>query len=106
MALMEMERTATRGDVVLRAAEIVRRRGLTDGPSGMYVDGPVCYYGAVAAAMREMLGLEGYLAPHVVRAYLGISREDMIETWRWNDVPGRTAEQVADRLRADAPSFD
>lgn len=102
MSVLELERTATQQEVLSQAAEILEEGEFTNGSKGMYEKGPMCYFGAVAQAMRDLLGMEGYIASHNVRAYLRLSREEMADIWRWNDVVGRTKEEVVARLRKAA----
>ena len=86
--------------VLLRAAEVVRERGLCQGPwrSG----GPLCAAGAVGVAGGDLglsrAGMEGRVLKFA-RALGGSAATDVHD---WNDAPGRTAGDVAEALERAA----
>jgi hypothetical protein len=86
--------------VLLRAAEIVRERGLCQGP--WRAGGPLCAAGAVGVAAHD-LGLSRTEMERVVlrfaRALGGSVARDVHS---WNDAPSRSAGEVAEALERAA----
>jgi hypothetical protein len=86
--------------VLLRAARLVRERGLCQGPwrSG----GPLCAAGAVGDAGRDL----GLTRPEMEERLLRFARvlggSTFSDVHAWNDAPGRTAEGVAEALERAA----
>ena len=82
-----------------RAAEIMRERGFAKG-TGQDDDGNVCTGGAMAWAVYERMGGED------VRVDLmKMAKEMDLDEFAvpfWNDAPGRTQEEVIDRLEQTA----
>lgn len=72
---------------LLKAAEIVRERGLRQGAYG-FDGGPVCAVGAMFAA--DTTGASVLAARDALSKHLGVQHPMF-----WNDKPGRTAEEVA-----------
>jgi hypothetical protein len=86
--------------VLLRAAEIVRERGLRQGP--WRAGGPLCAAGAVGVAAGD-LGLSRTEMEHVVLRFaraLGGSAAGDVHSW--NDVSGRSAGEVVEALERAA----
>ena len=86
--------------VLLRAAEIVRERGLCQGP--WREGGPLCAAGAVGVAAGD-LGLSRTEMEGVVVRFaraLGGSAADDVHSW--NDASGRSAGEVAGALERAA----
>jgi len=88
-------------------ADVLEERGWTQ-HAYEAEDGAVCLRGAVEYAWAklgelpgnyECLGLDRCLAEHLVG---GSPAFPTVEQAIWNDAPGRTVQQVLDRLRAIA----
>lgn len=86
--------------VLLRAAQIVRERGLCQGP--WRAGGPVCAAGAVGVAGRE-LGLgEPETDARLLRFARALGGSAFRDVHDWNDAPGRAAGEVAHALERAA----
>jgi hypothetical protein len=86
--------------VLLRAAEIVRERGLCQGP--WRAGGPLCAAGAVGEAGSDY-GLDrADMETRVLRFARSLGGSSAADVHTWNDVPGRTADEVAEALERAA----
>ena len=86
--------------VLLHAAQIVQERGLSQGP--WRTGGPVCAAGAIGEASAELELSRAEMEDRVrgfARSLGGTAASDV---HRWNDVPGRTAVDVAEALERAA----
>jgi hypothetical protein len=86
--------------VLLRAAEIVRERGLSQGP--WRPGGPLCAAGAVGQAGEELGLTRSEMEAHLLRFAGALGGSAFSEVHGWNDAPGRTATQVAEALERAA----
>lgn len=89
-------------DALEQGAELIAQRGLA---KGVYedLDGRLCFLGALREALVmdvphrvswEMQGTTAYVDAHGAAAkYLGTAAS------KWNDEPGRTAEEVVDVMK-------
>jgi hypothetical protein len=92
----EPEPLADPDPVLVRAAEIVRERGLCQGP--WRAGGPLCAAGAVGAAAKE-LGLTRPEMESCLRQFAVVLGGAVFkDVHRWNDADGRTADEVAEAL--------
>jgi hypothetical protein len=98
--LPQSESVAQPDPVLLRAAEIVRERGLRKGP--WKAGGPICAAGAVGAAGDDLNLTRPEMEERVLRFACALGGSEPSDVHRWNDTPGRTAEQVADALERAA----
>jgi hypothetical protein len=98
--LPRREPLAQPDSVLLRAAEIVRERGLCQGP--WRPGGPLCAAGAVGQAGEELGLSRAEMEAHLLRFACTLGGSAFSEVHGWNDVPGRTATQVAEALERAA----
>jgi hypothetical protein len=97
---LEAEPLAAPDSVLLRAAEIVRERGLCQGP--WRAGGRLCAAGAVGEAAKE-LGLTRREMEFCLLQFAGVLGGALVrDVHRWNDADGRTADEVADALERAA----
>ena len=97
---LETQPLAEPDPVLLRAAEVVRERGLRQGP--WRAGGPLCAAGAVGVAAGD-LGLSRTEMEGVVLRFaraLGGSAAGDVHSW--NDAAGRSAGEVAEALERAA----
>jgi hypothetical protein len=86
--------------VLLRAAEIVRERGLCQGP--WRPGGPLCAAGALGVAGTH-LGLSRVEMEAVVFRFAhALGGSTVSDVHGWNDAPGRSAGDVAEALERAA----
>lgn len=86
--------------VLVRAAEIVRERGLCQGP--WRAGGPLCAAGAVGEAGKDH-GLDrAEMEARVLRFARALGGSAAGDVHRWNDAPGRSAGDVAEALERAA----
>jgi hypothetical protein len=86
--------------VLLRAAEIVRERGLCQGP--WRAGGPLCAAGAVADAAGDFGLRRRDMEARVLRFAHALGGSAVSDVHGWNDAPGRTVGDVADALERAA----
>ena len=98
--LPQREPLAQPDSVLLRAAEIVRERGLCQGP--WRPGGPLCAAGAVGQAGEELGLTRSEMETHLLRFASALGGSAFSEVHGWNDAPGRTATQVAEALERAA----
>jgi hypothetical protein len=92
----EAEPLADPDPVLVLAAEIVRERGLCQGP--WRGRGPLCAAGAVGEAAKE-LGLTRPEMESCLRQFAVVLGGAVFrDVHRWNDADGRTADEVAEAL--------
>jgi hypothetical protein len=97
---LEVQPLADPDPVLVRAAEIVRERGLCQGPWN--AGGPLCAAGAVGEAAKE-LGLTRPEMESSLLQFAGVlGGAGFRAVHRWNDVDGRTADEVAEALERAA----
>ena len=98
--LPEAQSMAEPDPVLLRAAEIVRERGLCQGP--WRAGGPVCAAGAVGEAGRRPRPPRAEMEARVLRFAHALGGSAAGDVHGWNDAPGRTAGEVAEALERAA----
>lgn len=86
--------------VLLRAAEIVRERGLCQGP--WRAGGPLCAAGAVGEAGRDLGLPRAEMEARVLQLARALGGSAASDVHGWNDAPGRTAADVAEALERAA----
>jgi hypothetical protein len=97
---LEVEPLADPDPVLLRAAKIVRERGLSRGP--WRAGGPLCAAGAVGEAAKE-LGLARPEMESCLLQFAGVLGGAVFrDVHRWNDADRRTADEVAEALERAA----
>jgi hypothetical protein len=97
---LEAEPLAAPDSVLLRAAEIVRERGLCQGP--WRAGGPLCAAGAIGEAAKE-IGLTRPETESCLLQFAGVLGGAVFrDVHRWNDADERTADEVADALERAA----
>ena len=97
---LEAEPLAVPDPVLVRAAEIVRERGLCRGP--WRAGGPLCAAGAVGEAAKE-LGLTRPGMESCLLQFAGVLGGAAVrDVHRWNDTDRRTADEVAEALERAA----
>jgi hypothetical protein len=98
--LPQSESVAQPDPVLLRAAQIVRERGLRKGP---WKDGgPICAAGAVGAAGEDLILTRPEMEQRVLRFAQALGGSVISDVHRWNDTPGRTTAEVAEALERAA----
>jgi hypothetical protein len=100
MVLLETESLVEPDPVLLRAAEIVRERGLCQGP--WRAGGPLCAAGAVGEAGRDIGLPRAEMEVRVLRFAHALGGAAVSDVHGWNDAPGRTVEDVAEALERAA----
>ncbi|MDQ3856912.1 MAG: hypothetical protein M3327_00445 [Actinomycetota bacterium] len=98
--LTPTESPAEPDPVLLRAAEIVRERGLCQGP--WRAGGPLCAAGAVGVAGRELGLTDPEMDARILRFARAVGGSAFSDVHAWNDVPGRAAGEVAEALERAA----
>lgn len=97
---IEARHAAEPDPVLLRAAEIVRERGLCQGP--WRAGGPLCAAGAVGEAGNDH-GLDRpEMEAQVLRFARALGGSAVSDVHVWNDAPGRSAAEVAEALERAA----
>ena len=86
--------------VLLRAAEVVRERGLCQGP--WRAEGPLCAAGAIGEAGRDHGLARTEMEAQVLRFARSLGGSAVSHVHVWNDAPGRTAEDVSEALERAA----
>jgi hypothetical protein len=86
--------------VLLRAAEIMRERGLRQGP--WRPGGPLCAAGAVGNAARDLGLRRTEMEVRVLRFARALGGSAVSDVHGWNDAPGRTVGDVAEALERAA----
>lgn len=89
--------------LLLRAAEIVAERGLSQGP--WRPGGSLCAAGAVGQAAEEQGLSRGETERHLLRFAGVLGGSDFQDVHTWNDAPGRTAVEVIEALERAAYGF-
>ena len=103
IVLPEAEPLADPDPVLVRAAEILRERGLCQGP--WKAGGPLCAAGAVGEAARELGLLRAEMEGKVLRFARSLGGSTVRDVHGWNDTPGRSAGDVTDALERAAYGF-
>lgn len=106
--------TALDAATLRRAADLIDEHGWTQGtsyrcPDGNDVNqwGPGCSMCAVGAISIAGHGVgDGAAAEAAVMKDINARRDRRMSVTYWNDMPGRTAEQVTAQLRATADRLD
>jgi hypothetical protein len=96
----EAQSPAEPDPVLLRAAEIVRERGLCQGP--WRADGPLCAAGAIGEAGSDHGLARTEMEARVLQFARSLGGSAAGDVHAWNDAPGRAAEDVADALERAA----
>jgi hypothetical protein len=96
----EAEPLAEPDPVLLRAAEIVRERGLCQGP--WRAGEPLCAAGAIGEAGTDHGLARTEMEARVVRFAQSLGGSAVGDVHAWNDAPGRAAEDVAEALERAA----
>ena len=99
-APLEPQPCAEPDPVLLRAAEIVRKRGLCRGP--WRAGGPLCAAGAIGEAGSDHGLARAEMEARVLRFARSLGGSAAGDVHAWNDAPGRAAEDVADALERAA----
>ena len=86
--------------VLLRAAEIVRERGLCQGP--WRAGGSLCAAGAIGEAGNDQGLTRTEMEARVLRFARSLGGSAVGHVHAWNDAPGRAAEDVAEALERAA----
>jgi hypothetical protein len=86
--------------VLLRAAEILRERGLCRGP--WRAGGPLCAAGAIGEAGSDHGLARTEMEARVLQFARSLGGSAAGDVHAWNDAPGRAAEDVADALERAA----
>lgn len=86
--------------VLLRAAEIVRERGLCQGP--WRAGGPLCAAGAVGEAASDLGLPRAEMEALVLRFARALGGSVAGDVHSWNDASGRSAGEVAEALERAA----
>jgi hypothetical protein len=89
--------TQTTSSVCLQAAEILREKGWVQ--DVMHSDQGYCMVGAIEAAARGSHHFR-FAVQDAVNRHLGRHKSDALSVW--NDMPGRTREEVIAALEAAA----
>jgi hypothetical protein len=99
-ALPQPEPLAQPDPVLLRAAGVVRMRGLCQGP--WRAGGPLCAAGAVGVAGGDLGLSRAETEASVLRFARALGGSAAGDVHSWNDAPGRDAGDVADALERAA----
>ena len=97
---LEAEPLADPDPVLVRAAEIVRERGLCRGP--WRAGGPLCAAGAVGEAGKDHGLGRAEMEARVLRFARALGGSAAGDVHRWNDALGRSAGEVAEALERAA----
>jgi hypothetical protein len=89
--------------VLVRAAAIVRERGLCRGP--WRAGGPLCAAGAVGVAGGDLGLSRAEMEASVLRFARALGGSAACDVHSWNDAPGRSAGDVAHALERAAYGF-
>jgi hypothetical protein len=100
IAPLEAQPLADPDPVLVRAAEIVRERGLCQGPWA--TGGPLCAAGAVGEAAGELGLHRTEMEGKVLRFARSLGGSTARDVHGWNDAPGRSAGDVAEALERAA----
>jgi len=98
--LPQHDRMVEPDSVLLRAAEIVRERGLRQGAwrSG----GPLCAAGAVGQAGVDFGMARWEMEARLLQFARALGGSAFSDVHSWNDTPGRTVQDVAEALERAA----
>jgi hypothetical protein len=99
-APLEPDPFAEPDPVLLRAAEIVRERGLCQGP--WRAGGPLCAAGAIGEAGGDHGLVRAEMEARVLRFARALGGSGVSDVHGWNDAPGRTVGDVAEALERAA----
>jgi hypothetical protein len=99
-APLEPDPFAEPDPVLLRAAEIVRERGLCQGP--WRAGGPLCAAGAIGEAGSDHGLVRAEMEARVLRFARALGGSCVSDVHGWNDAPGRTVGDVAEALERAA----
>jgi hypothetical protein len=97
---LEDDRLAAPDPVLLRAAEIVRERGLCQGP--WRAGGSLCAAGAIGEAGRDHGLARSEMEARVLRFARSLGGSAACDVHDWNDAPGRAVDDVAHALERAA----
>lgn len=86
--------------LLLRAAEIVRERGLCQGT--WRPGGPLCAAGALGLAGAALGLTRSEMEARLLRFAGGLGGSAISDIHSWNDAPGRTAGEVVEALERAA----
>lgn len=100
IAPLEAQPLADPDPVLVRAAEIVRERGLCQGPWA--AGGPLCAAGAVGEAAGEIGLHRTEMEGKVLRFARSLGGSTARDVHGWNDAPGRSVGDVAEALERAA----
>jgi hypothetical protein len=100
LALLDPQPLVELDPALLRAAEIVRERGLCQGP--WRAGGPLCAAGAVGEAGMDIGLSRAEMEARVLRFARALGGSAVSDVHGWNDAPGRTVEDVAEALERAA----
>ena len=100
IAPLEPQPLAAPDPVLARAAEIIRERGLRQGPWA--AGGPLCAAGAVGEAAGELGLHRTEMEGRVLRFARSLGGSTPGDVHGWNDAPGRSAGDVAEALERAA----
>lgn len=98
--LPQRDRVAQPDVVLLRAAEIVRERGLCKGP--WRPGRSLCAAGAVGQAAEERGLTRAQMEGRLLRFAGSLGGSDFRDVHSWNDAPGRTVSEVVEALQRAA----
>jgi hypothetical protein len=96
----ETEPLAKANPVLLRAAQLVRERGLCQGP--WRAGGPLCAAGAVGVAAGDLGFSRTEMEGVVLRFARALGGSAAADVHSWNDASGRSAGEVAEALERAA----
>jgi hypothetical protein len=100
IAPLEPQPLADPDPVLVRAADIIRERGLCQGPWA--AGGPLCAAGAVGEAAGELGLHRTEMEGKVLRFARSLGGSTARHVHGWNDAPGRSAGDVAEALERAA----
>ena len=103
IAPLEPQPLADPDPVLVRAAEIIRERGMCQGPWA--AGGPLCAAGAVGEAAGELGLHRTEMEGKVLRFARSLGGSTARDVHGWNDAPGRSAGDVAEALERAAYGF-
>lgn len=97
----------TEADVLRRAADLLEEFGWCQGALGMPHNhcsdrGAYCFAGGIAGAARDLGFADGSTSYLLAAHVLGVDMAAITDAVGWNDAPGRTMQEVVQRLREAA----
>ena len=98
--LPQRDRFVQPDSVLLRAAEIVRERGLCQG--AWRAGGPLCAAGAVGQAGVDFDLERWEMEARLLQFARALGGSAFNDVHSWNDTPGRTGQEVAEALERAA----